>query len=281
MKIATAQQMREMDRAAIHERGIDSAWLMENAARAVAETAAEAADIRPARKGRRRAVCFCGAGNNGGDGVAAARFLMERGMEVRAVLVGRREKMTPDCREMERRLEDCGGRLEDFTPDDPAFASWCLEADVMVDALFGIGLNTDLHGEALMAVQMMNTCDIPVVSADIASGVEADTGRILGDAVQADVTVTFSLPKAGHFLGEGGLRTGRLVVTEIGIPWIWCSGRRAVFPRYVKMTSICPAVPGTPTREVLGGTISWAARWATQVRRCWQHGLRSGPVRAL
>ena len=218
MKIATAQQMREMDRAAIHERGIDSAWLMENAARAVAETATEAADIRPARKGRRRAVCFCGAGNNGGDGVAAARFLMERGMEVRAILVGRREKMTPDCREMERRLEDCGGRLEDFTPDDPAFASWCLEADVMVDALFGIGLNTDLHGEALMAVQMMNTCDIPVVSADIASGVEADTGRILGDAVQADVTVTFSLPKAGHFLGEGGLRTGRLVVTEIGIP---------------------------------------------------------------
>ena len=218
MKIATAQQMREMDRAAIHERGIDSAWLMENAARAVAEAAAEAADIRPARKGRRRAVCFCGAGNNGGDGVAAARFLMERGMEVRAVLVGRREKMTPDCREMERRLEDCGGRLEDFTPDDPAFAGWCLEADVMVDALFGIGLNTDLHGEALMAVQMMNTCDIPVVSADIASGVEADTGRILGDAVQADVTVTFSLPKAGHFLGEGGLRTGRLVVTEIGIP---------------------------------------------------------------
>ena len=219
MKIATAQQMREMDRAAIRERGIASAVLMENAARAVAQAAARVAEARPERPGKpRRAVCFCGAGNNGGDGVAAARFLLEAGMEVRAVLVGRREKMTPDCREMERRLEEKGGALEDFTPDDPDFACWCLEADVMVDALFGIGLNTPLRGDPLMAVQMMNTCDIPVVSADIASGVEADTGRVLGDAVRADVTVTFSLPKAGHFLGEGGLRTGRLTVAEIGIP---------------------------------------------------------------
>ena len=91
MKIATAQQMREMDRAAIRERGIASAVLMENAARAVAQAAARVAEARPERPGKpRRAVCFCGAGNNGGDGVAAARFLLEAGMEVRAVLVGRR-----------------------------------------------------------------------------------------------------------------------------------------------------------------------------------------------
>ncbi|MBU5434746.1 NAD(P)H-hydrate dehydratase [Pseudoflavonifractor sp. MSJ-37] len=219
MKIATARQMREMDRAAIQDRGIDSTRLMENAAQAVAEAAFLAAQTRPEREGRiRRAICFCGAGNNGGDGVAAARQLLERGMEVRAVLVGRREKMTPDNREMERRLESVGGHLEDFRPEDPAFVQWCLDADVMVDALFGIGLNTDLRGDSLTAVQMMNTCDIPVVSADIASGVEADTGRILGDAVRADVTVTFSLAKAGHFLGKGDLCTGRLIVTEIGIP---------------------------------------------------------------
>lgn len=219
MKIATAQQMREMDRAAIQDRGIPSTRLMEHAARAVADAAMELATSGGSRSdGTRRAVCFCGAGNNGGDGVAAARLLLEAGFQVRAVLVGNREKMTDDCREMERRLEKAGGRLEPFSAEDPEFARWCLEADVMVDALFGIGLNSDLRGPALTAVQMMNTCDIPVVSADIASGVEADTGRILGDAVRADVTVTFSLPKAGHFLGEGGLRTGRLIVAGIGIP---------------------------------------------------------------
>ena len=217
MKIATAQQMREMDRITIQERGVPSTKLMETAARAVAGAALEAARVY--RGGEpRRAVCFCGPGNNGGDGVCTARLLREAGLEVRAFLVGKREKMTADCREMERRLEAAGGELEEFNPNSASFALWCLGADVMVDALFGIGLNSPLRGDALTAVQMMNTCDIPVVSADIASGVEADTGRILGEAVRADATVTFTLPKAGQYLGEGGLCTGRLVVADIGIP---------------------------------------------------------------
>lgn len=236
MKIATAQQMREMDRVAIRERGVPSTRLMENAADAVAVAAGELAEqARRARlrgvcahrcpdtcaqDGERplRAVCFCGAGNNGGDGVAAARLLLERGFEVRAVLVGRRDKMTPDCREMEGRLRAAGGALEEFCPDDAQFAVWCLSADVMVDALFGIGLNTQLRGDAYIAVQMMNTCRIPVVCADIPSGVEADTGRVLGAAVEAAVTVTFTLPKAGHYIGRGGVCSGRVVVADIGIP---------------------------------------------------------------
>ena len=119
---------------------------------------------------------------------------------------------------MERRLEAAGGELEEFNPNSASFALWCLGADVMVDALFGIGLNSPLRGDALTAVQMMNTNRYTYSSADIASGVEADTGRILGEAVRADATVTFTLPKAGQYLGEGGLCTGRLVVADIGIP---------------------------------------------------------------
>lgn len=219
MKIATAEQMREMDRIAIKERGVPSTELMERAARALTRAVLEqAGQVRDEGERPYRVVCFCGAGNNGGDGVATARMLLERGCEVRAVLVGKREKMTADCREMERRLGEVGGILEEFEPDSAEFAAWCLEADVMVDALFGIGLNTEIRGGALLAVHMMNTCDIPVVSADIASGVEADTGRILGQGVQAGVTVTFSMPKAGHFLGEGAIHTGRLEVAYIGIP---------------------------------------------------------------
>ena len=213
MKIATSEQMRGLDRSAIRERGIPSLQLMDRAAAAVVERCLE----RMAEKEKKRVAVFCGAGNNGGDGVAAARQLMEAGVEVRCFLVGRRDKMTPDCREMEAHLEAAGGKLENFTAD-PAFASWCLDCDLMVDALFGIGLNTELRGDAYTAVQMMNTCSVPVVAVDIASGVEADTGRVLGCAVEAVETVTFTLPKVGNLLGEGGTLAGQLTVADIGIP---------------------------------------------------------------
>lgn len=217
MFLATAEQMREMDRVTIKERGIPALTLMESAARAVAVAVTDLAAARGAGK-ICRAVVFCGAGNNGGDGVAAARLLLEAGWEVRAVLVGKREKQTPDCRAMEEKLLAAGGKLENFTPSDPEFAAWCLSAGIMVDALFGVGLNADLHGDAAIAVHMMNTCDVPVVSVDIPSGVEADTGRILGYAVRADKTITFTLAKPGHFVGKGALHCGALTVANIGIP---------------------------------------------------------------
>ena len=213
MRIATAEQMREMDRTAIEERGIPSTDLMERAAAAVAD---QVMDLMGDTTGR--VVCFCGPGNNGGDGVACARLLLEAGFEVRCILVGSHEKMTKDTRAMEAKLVAAGGRVEPFQPDDRSFAAWCLECGAMVDAIFGTGLGRPVEGDALIAVQMMNTCDIPVVSADIPSGVETDTGRVLGMAVKASATVTFTLPKAGHFVGKGGLCTGRLTVADIGIP---------------------------------------------------------------
>ena len=213
MRIATAEQMREMDRTAIEERGIPSTDLMERAAAALAE---EVMNLTGDCVGR--VVCFCGPGNNGGDGVACARLLLEAGFEVRCILVGSHEKMTKDTRAMEAKLVAAGGRVEPFQPDDRSFAAWCLECGAMVDAIFGTGLGRPVEGDALIAVQMMNTCDIPVVSADIPSGVETDTGRVLGVAVKASATVTFTLPKAGHFVGKGGLCTGRLTVADIGIP---------------------------------------------------------------
>ena len=101
--ISNAREMRELDRSAIGERGIPSTRLMEAAARAVAEEAAALAGEN------RRAAVFCGSGNNGGDGVAAARFLLERGVPVRCFLVGGRDKLTADTAEMERRLGAAGG----------------------------------------------------------------------------------------------------------------------------------------------------------------------------
>lgn len=116
--ISNAREMRELDRSAIGERGIPSTRLMEAAARAVAEEAAALADEN------RRAAVFCGNGNNGGDGVAAARFLLERGVSVRCFLVGGRDKLTADTAEMERRLGAAGGVLEAFDPADPEQTAW-------------------------------------------------------------------------------------------------------------------------------------------------------------
>ena len=106
MRIATAEQMRELDRIAIQERGIPSTDLMERAAMALASAALELAGGVPGR-----AACFCGPGNNGGDGIACARLLARAGLEVRCFLAGDRARMTPDARAMEGRLAEAGKLL--------------------------------------------------------------------------------------------------------------------------------------------------------------------------
>lgn len=256
---ATAAQMKELDRIAIEERGVPSLHLMERAATAVADAVeslltpdpeqylptavsstvllavprkgetltdtdrAEVARLQdqindPAQKGRRVAV-FCGPGNNGGDGIAAARILMQRGFAVRAVLVGDRSRMTNDARAMEQRLQDCGGTLEDFCPADSEQMLMLSVCDCKVDALFGVGLSRPVTGDAALAVQLLQTTTgRPVVACDIPSGIHADAGAVLGCAVHAEITVTFSCPKPGHYLGDGAEHTGKLWVADIGIP---------------------------------------------------------------
>ncbi len=213
MFLSDSEKMRNADNIAINERGIDSLWLMENAASHVAERAYIHLGYGS------RAYIFCGSGNNGGDGVAAALWLISRGVDVRVFLTGSREKLTPDTAEMARRLEKAGGKLEDFDPDEEGLAEALSDAGVIIDAMFGIGLNKPIRGKALEAVKMMNASGARVVAADIPSGIEADTGAILGDAVKATETVTFSRAKPGHFLEPGNVYTGKLSIVDIGIPF--------------------------------------------------------------
>lgn len=212
MELSLAAGMQAADRTAIAERGVDSLVLLERAAAFVAQAAAE---YRLADGG---AVCLCGAGNNGGDGVAAARLLLERGIPARAFLVGKREKMTADTRAMETRLAAAGGALEPFVPDDTRIQEAVRNAGVIVDALFGVGLSRELTGDALEAVKLMERSAAPVIAADIASGVSADTGLVLGAAAHAACTVTFSMAKPGHFTEPGCVYCGELRVCDIGIP---------------------------------------------------------------
>lgn len=166
-----------------------------------------------------RVGVLCGPGNNGGDGIAAARLLLGMGFRVRAFLVGDREKMTPDARAMEERLAAAGGALEPFRWEDKRQALWLSTCDCMVDALFGVGLARPVAGDFLTAVRLMNGRACPVVACDVPSGVNGDTGEILGEAVRAAVTVTFTCAKPGLYLGEGGPRAGEVRVADIGVPY--------------------------------------------------------------
>ena len=265
MIVATAAQMKELDRQAIEEYGIPSLDLMEHAAQAVAGAVrdllkgyknpligggassvvfvtADQDDGAEVQEARRKAQqeqkklqaivdektqdpvpwvgVLCGPGNNGGDGVAAARLLMGEKFRVRTFLVGDRAKMTPDEQAMEKKLQEAGGALEDFRPEDREQMMWLTECDCLVDALFGVGLSRPIEGDFLYAVCLMQ--DRPnhrrVVSCDIPSGIHADTGEVLGEAVHAGVTVTFTFAKPGHYLGDGAEHTGKLRVCDIGIP---------------------------------------------------------------
>lgn len=276
LPLATAAQMKELDRRSIQERGVSSLDLMENAAHAVAQAVWELLnppedefgpighgesvviftskkDAPPptgeeqARMDELRAIVeskngdptprvavFCGPGNNGGDGAACARLLMEKGgCHVRAFFVGDRAKMTPDERAMEDRLTAAGGCLEDFSVDmtdrstlestmtfeQQKLLTWLSTCDVMVDALFGVGLTRPVEGVFRTAVlQMQSRMRCPVVSCDIPSGVDADTGGVLGEAVQAKMTVTFTRGKPGLYSGPGAERAGEVRVVNIGIP---------------------------------------------------------------
>ncbi|MBE6991859.1 MAG: NAD(P)H-hydrate dehydratase [Ruminococcaceae bacterium] len=212
MDVYSAQSMKNIDGYAINTLGIPSDTLMETAAGLVF---AKAEAAFGSVEGKTCAV-FCGSGNNGGDGVAVSRLILENGGRVRCFLVGKRKKMTTDCRLMEQRLESKGGKVEDF--DYAEVKAYLENCDLVFDAMFGIGLNSDMRSPGDDAVSLINESAAKVVAVDISSGVCSDTGKIMGCAVNADLTVTFTAPKAGHILPPGCFCRGQLEVVDINIP---------------------------------------------------------------
>lgn len=218
VELFSADSIRDGDSRAIHVLGVPSTLLMTNAAKHLANAAAELMGKN------KSAAVFCGSGNNGGDGVACAMYLQRRGVNVRCYFAGNRSKISQDCAEMERRFVELGGNPQQFDPQSQETWNFISRCGVIVDALFGIGLNCEINGLELEAVRAMNRSGVPIISADIASGVQADTGKILGEAVCADLTVTFSKPKIGHFAQPGCTCCGELKVVDIGIPAEFFSG---------------------------------------------------------
>jgi ADP-dependent NAD(P)H-hydrate dehydratase / NAD(P)H-hydrate epimerase len=198
-----AEGMRAVDRWTIEERGVPSLELMEAAGRAVAVAVAELAPQGPVR-------VVCGKGNNGGDGFVAARLLREMGFEVEASLLWPGEELRGDAAV---NFERFGGDLLDGDPAERLAGS-----GAVVDAIFGTGFEGAPREPAARAIRAINDCGAPVVACDVASGVDASTGEVAGEAVCADVTISFHAAKVGHRIAPGKWRTGELRVAPIGIP---------------------------------------------------------------
>jgi len=200
-----ADEMRATDAWAINDRGVPSLDLMEIAGRAVAEAAAQVATSS-------RAAIVCGKGNNGGDGLVAARALRETGFQVDALLLGPPDELSDDAGTNVDRFD--GARQVDPGELGNAMRG----AGVVIDAIFGTGFAGTPRGPAVAAIEALNEVDAAIVATDIASGVNASTGEVEGAAVAADVTVTFHAPKLGHWIAPGKDHTGELRVAPIGIP---------------------------------------------------------------
>jgi NAD(P)H-hydrate epimerase len=200
-----AEGMRAVDRWAIEEQGVPSLELMEAAGAAVAAATAEVAADGPVR-------VVCGKGNNGGDGLVAARRLAETGFEVEVLLLSGPEEISEDAKANYERLGQVPASVaEDL---DRALES----SSAVIDAVLGTGFEGAPREPVAGAIEAVNRCGAPVVACDIASGVNAGNGEVEGVAVEAALTVSFHAAKVGHLVAPGKEQTGELRVAPIGIP---------------------------------------------------------------
>jgi NAD(P)H-hydrate epimerase len=208
--------MRVADRVTIDELGVPGLVLMEAAAAAVTDLVTE----RFPRAGR--VVVACGPGNNGGDGLATARLLRCRGFDVAVGMLVARRALKGDAASQIELARRFGVPVSDCSRDGVGRLGELLAgADVVVDALFGIGLDRPLTGRYAEAVELINRTGTPVVAVDIPSGLIGSTAGVAGPSVRAEVTVTFGAPKVAHVLPPACWRCGEVAVAAIGIPpWV-------------------------------------------------------------
>lgn len=217
----TASQVRDLDRRAMEQGSMPSRDLMHRAGEAAWRTATLQ---WPAAA---RILVLCGAGSNGGDGYVLAELALKDGREVTLLTLGDSAQLPLTAAEMRGRFLKAGGKEQRFGGKLPA-------ADLIVDALLGIGLDRPLSGDWLAAVQAINAAATPVLSLDIPSGLNADTGAELGLAVRADVTVCFIALKAGLFTGTGPACCGLLRFEDLKVPESVYAG---VAPRALRLRS--------------------------------------------
>lgn len=212
MRVSTVAEMRGLDRQAVDRYGIPEILLMENAGLAAFE-----ALNRHMPAGGRRLLVIAGTGNNGGDGFVLARRALSEGAHVQILIAGDATKIRGSPRTNLDIASSLGIPVAEVrTALDAARA--LPSCDIVVDALFGTGLARPLQGLFADIVEAVNAAGKTVISLDIPSGINGDTGQVMGCAVRADITVTFGLPKPGNLLMPGYAHCGRLFVSHISFP---------------------------------------------------------------
>lgn len=201
-----ARDVRELDRRAIEHEGIPATELMERAGAALLRA------LRARFPSAGRVLVLCGGGNNGGDGYVLARLAREYGLHVTLAAAVAPDLLKGAARAAARAFMAAGGRIERF--DDSLFE----QAGVVVDALFGTGLDRAVVGEFADIIESLNRSRLPVLAADIPSGLHADSGQVLGVAVQADCTLSFIGLKAGLFTGRGPAFSGEVLFDALDLP---------------------------------------------------------------
>jgi NAD(P)H-hydrate epimerase len=215
--VMSRDEVRAFDAWAINELGIPGVVLMENAGRSGAEfIKKELAGVTNPK------VCiFCGTGNNGGDGYVIARHLLGSGFEVVVVVCGDRNKVKGDAKTNLDVLAGLGRSIEQLNLDDGDIPgrvnTFAADADMLVDGLFGTGLNGQLSDEYKQLIESINSQHRPILAVDIPSGLDCDTGEPLGAAIRASYTVTFVAVKKGFSSAKASAYTGEIFVASIGI----------------------------------------------------------------
>ncbi len=204
-RIYTATQTRELDRIAIQEFGIPGYTLMTRAGQATFDA------IRETWPQAHSLCILCGAGNNGGDGYVIAQLALQAGWSVSVLMLGDVLRLSDDAQQAYSAFQAAGGRAHPFEGELP-------EADILVDALFGTGLARTIEGAYADAIACLNRHPAPVVAVDIPSGLHADTGKPLGCAVQAALTVTFIGLKAGLLTGSARDYCGEIRYARLDVP---------------------------------------------------------------
>jgi len=212
MRVATAAQIAELDRRATEDHGIPTATLMDAAGRRVAQVA----EAMLREHGGRRVVVLTGKGNNGGDGLVAARYLRASGIEVTALLAAPKQEFAGEAARALAAAAEAGVSI--LAGNAARYENAIAEADLVIDALFGTGFRGLVGGNAAALIESANRSGRPILAVDMPSGLQADTGTWDGPCIRATATVTMGLPKLGLVLFPGAEIAGRLYVADIGYP---------------------------------------------------------------
>jgi len=212
----TSSQVRQIDLKTQEKYGLPVSMLMENAGRSVAD---EARSFIRKHKGPVRTAVICGKGNNGGDGLVAARHLLASGNAIDLFLVGRATDLKGAARgNLETLLKLKQRVIEVNQKNIVRVKSRIARYHLIIDALFGVGLKGQIRGIYKGMIEGINASGAYIISVDIPSGLDADNGKILGLAVKADRSVTFVAAKPGMFFGRGAKLCGKITVKNLGIP---------------------------------------------------------------